>query len=168
MSNFELSKFFKKKINFLDKDNIFYLIIILFVFTFDRYTKLQVIENFSKNLYFVNDFINIDLTWNTGIGFGLLSFDSILIYNVISILILSVILILLYLAIISTKIDKFIFSLIIGGAIGNFYDRLTFHAVPDFIDLHYKNFHWFTFNVADIFITTGISLYILKGFFENN
>ena len=168
MPNFELSKFFKKKINFLDKDNIFCLIIVLFVFLIDRYTKLQVIKNFSEDLYFVNNFININLIWNTGIGFGLFSFDSNILYNILTILILIVITILLYLAIVSTKIEKIIFSLIIGGAIGNFYDRLTFHAVQDFIDLHYKSIHWFTFNVADIFITIGISLYILRGFFEKN
>ena len=168
MSNFELSKFLNKKINLLDKDNIFYLIIILLVFIIDRYTKLQVIKNFSENLYFVNDFININLIWNTGIGFGLFSYDSIVIYNILTILIFIIIIILLYIAIVSPKIDKLVFSLIIGGAIGNFYDRLTFHAVPDFIDLHYKSIHWFTFNVADIFITIGISLYILRGLFEKN
>lgn len=168
MSNFKLNKFLNKKINFLDKDNIFYLIIILFVFIIDRYTKLQVIKNFSEDSYFINDFININLIWNTGIGFGLLSFDSIIIYNTITILIFIIIIILLYVAIVSTKLEKIVFSLVIGGAVGNFYDRLTFYAVPDFIDLHYKNIHWFTFNVADIFITIGISLYILRGFFEKN
>ena len=71
-------------------------------------------------------------------------------------------------AIVSKKIEKIIFSFIIGGAIGNLYDRLTIQAVPDFIDLHYQTFHWFTFNVADIFITIGVLSYILKGFFEKN
>ena len=75
-----------------------------------------------------------------------------------------VILFLIYLAITSTNAEKLIFSTIIGGAIGNFYDRLTFNAVPDFIDLHYNGFHWFTFNVADIFITLAIILYIMKNY----
>ena len=68
----------------------------------------------------------------------------------------------------SKNLDKFIFSIIIGGALGNFYDRLTFNAVPDFIDLHYNSFHWFIFNVADIFITLGIIIFIMRGFFEKN
>ena len=63
--------------------------------------------------------------------------------------------------------EKIIFSIIIGGAIGNLYDRLTYNAVPDFIDLHYNNFHWFTFNVADIFITIGILIFMIKSFFTN-
>tara|TARA_B100001989_G_C24303565_1_gene346952 strand:- start:102 stop:353 length:252 start_codon:yes stop_codon:yes gene_type:complete len=80
-------------------------------------------------------------------------------------MIISVIIFLVYLALQNDKYEKFIFSIIIGGALGNFYDRVIFAAVPDFIDLHYSNFHWFTFNVADIFITFGIILFILKGFF---
>ena len=85
-------------------------------------------------------------------------------YNSISLLIAFVILFLIYLLIISDKLDKISFSLIIGGAIGNFYDRMIFKAVPDFIDLHYKNFHWFTFNVADILISLGIIIFLIKGF----
>ena len=115
MSNYDLSKFFKKKIFFLNKDNIFNLIIILFVFTIDRITKLQIVNNFSEDLYFVNNFINIDLVWNRGIGFGLFSFDSHIIYNIITIIILIIITILLYVAIISNKIEKFIFSLLSVG-----------------------------------------------------
>ena len=73
-----------------------------------------------------------------------------------------VILFLIYLIIKSKNIDKILFSLILGGAIGNFYDRLVYFAVPDFIDIHYNNFHWFTFNIADIFISIGIIMIILK------
>ena len=75
---------------------------------------------------------------------------------------------LIYIGLKSETSEKIIFSVIIGGAIGNFYDRIVFKGVPDFIDLHYGNFHWFTFNVADIFITVGILIYILKGFFTKN
>ena len=79
-----------------------------------------------------------------------------------------VILFLIYVFITSGKIDKLIYSIIIGGALGNFYDRLIYQAVPDFIDLHYENFHWFTFNVADIFITVGILIFVIKNFFVKN
>ena len=145
------------------KNNLYCLIVILIIFFLDRYTKLLILDNFSENTYYLNDYINLDLIWNIGIGFGFLSTDSFLIYNLITLLIGFVILILFYFLVLSEKIDKLIYSVIIGGALGNFYDRLVYNAVPDFIDLHYKNFHWFTFNVADIFITIGIICLI---FFE--
>ena len=110
----------------------------------------------------------MDLVWNTGIGFGLLSSNSTIFYNSISLLIGVIILFLLFLIISANNFDKFVFSLITGGAIGNFYDRIYFQAVPDFIDLHFENLHWFTFNLADIFITVGIIIYICKGFTEKN
>ena len=124
--------------------------------------------NFSDSTFYYNDFLNFDLVWNTGIGFGLLSSDSILFYNLISGLIALVIFFLLVTAFNSVKIDKLILSIIIGGALGNFYDRIIYQAVPDFIDLHYENFHWFTFNVADIFITIGIILFLTNGLFINS
>ena len=111
----------------------------------------------------MNDYINLDLIWNIGIGFGLLSTNSSLFYNLVTILIGLIILFLVSFFIKSKKIDKFIFSIIIGGALGNFYDRVVYKAVPDFVDLHYNNFHWFTFNVADIFISIGIILFLLLG-----
>ena len=150
------------------KENFYFLIIILFIFCLDRYSKIEIINNFSDNIYFINNFINLNLVWNTGIGFGLFQSSSNLLYNLISLLIAIVILFLIYLSIISDKLDKIFFSLIIGGAIGNFYDRMIFKAVPDFIDLHYKNFHWFTFNFADIFITLGVFLLILTNILKKN
>ena len=155
----------KEKI--IKKENFYFLIIVLFIFSLDRYTKIEIINNFSENSFYINDFINFDLVWNTGIGFGLFQSSSILLYNSISLLIAFVILFLIYLLIISDKLDKISFSLIIGGAIGNFYDRMIFKAVPDFIDLHYKNFHWFTFNVADILISLGIIIFLIKGLLES-
>ena len=119
-------------------------------------------------LFYINQFLNFELTWNTGIGFGLLSSSNNIYYNSISILITLVILFLIYISLKAGKYEKIIFSLIIGGALGNLYDRLTFRAVPDFIDLHYGQFHWFTFNVADIFITLGIIAYIFKGSVSSN
>ena len=105
--------------------------------------------------------------WNTGIGFGLLSSNSTIFYNSITVLIGLVIIFLFYLLTKSKLGDKILFSLIAGGALGNFYDRLTYYAVPDFIDLHFKNFHWFTFNLADIFITVGIIMLLVKELFIN-
>ena len=106
--------------------------------------------------------------WNIGIGFGLLSSDSNLIYNSITLVICMVIFFLVYLIIQSKLIDKILFSLILGGALGNFYDRLTYKAVPDFIDIHYDKFHWFTFNIADVFISLSIVLLIIKDLFLKN
>ena len=150
------------------KNNLYCLIVILIIFFLDRYTKLLILDNFSENTYYLNDYINLDLIWNIGIGFGFLSTDSFLIYNLITLLIGLVILSLFYFLVLSEIIDKLIYSVIIGGALGNFYDRLVYNAVPDFIDIHYKNFHWFTFNVADIFITIGILIFILRSFFVKN
>ena len=163
----ELIKNFSK--NFFQlykKENILFFIIIISLFTLDRITKIFVINNYTDNKIFINNFINFDLTWNIGIGFGLLSYDSTVIYNIITIIITIVILILFYTSVGVEKIEKYIFSIIIGGALGNFYDRLTLNAVPDFIDIHYNNFHWFTFNVADIFITLGIIAFLMKSTFE--
>ncbi len=146
----------------LKKENIYCLIIIFFVFTIDRYSKIGIIRNFTDTSFYLNDFLNFDLVWNTGIGFGFLSTDSSLIYNLITGIICIVIMFLIYLIVKSKTSDKILFSMILGGAMGNVYDRLTYFAVPDFIDIHYKNFHWFTFNIADIFITLGIILIILN------
>ena len=148
----------------IKKENFYFLLIISIAFALDRYSKIQIIQDFSDKVFYLNDYINLDLIWNTGIGFGLLSSDSDLLYNLISASIAIVILFLIIFAFQSDKFDKISFSAIIGGALGNFYDRLVFNAVPDFIDLHYGNFHWFTFNIADIFITIGVIIYLLKGF----
>tara|TARA_Y100000816_G_scaffold121670_1_gene85498 strand:- start:100 stop:594 length:495 start_codon:yes stop_codon:yes gene_type:complete len=145
------------------KENFYFLLLILLIFCFDRYSKITVINELINNTLYINDFVNFDLVWNTGIGFGLLSSNSSLFYNLVSILICLIILFLIYLAMNADKFDKLIFSIIIGGAGGNFYDRLVYQAVPDFIDFHVQNFHWFTFNVADIFITIGIIIYLCKG-----
>tara|TARA_X000001036_G_C20497895_1_gene732600 strand:- start:103 stop:603 length:501 start_codon:yes stop_codon:yes gene_type:complete len=155
----------KIKNNFLKKENLFFLVFALIVFSLDRITKSKILNIYNENTYFINDYVNIDLIWNIGIGFGFLSTESTLFYNLISMLIGIVILLLTYFLTISEKIDKFIYAIIIGGALGNFYDRLAYKAVPDFIDIHYNNFHWFTFNVADIFITIGIFILIIRGFF---
>tara|TARA_B100002019_G_C20922552_1_gene428259 strand:- start:42 stop:539 length:498 start_codon:yes stop_codon:yes gene_type:complete len=155
------------KNSIFSKENFYFLIIILLTFSIDRYSKIKIINNFSDTSFYLNDFLNLDLLWNTGIGFGLLSLESSIYYNFLSILIGLVIVLLIFVGIKSNKFEKFFFSMIIGGALGNFYDRIYFNAVPDFIDLHYKNFHWFTFNLADIFITIGIIFYIFNGVLIN-
>ena len=156
------------KNNILKKENFYFLLIIFIIFILDRYSKIQIIKDLNDTVVYINDFLNFDLIWNTGIGFGLLSSDSTLFYNVISGVILTVIVFLIFIGLQSDKYDKSVFSLIIGGAVGNFYDRANYSAVPDFIDIHYGNFHWFTFNLADIFISMGIIAFILKGFFIKN
>ena len=145
-----------------DFRNLLPIILILLIFFLDRYSKSQILTNFDEKSFYINDFLNINLLWNTGVGFGLFSTNSNTFYNFISLLIFSIIVILIYMVLTSDKKDKIIFSIIIGGALGNFYDRIYYKAVPDFIDLHYNNFHWFTFNVADIFITIGIIFFLMK------
>ena len=152
----------RKKNKILQKENFYFSIIILVTFFLDRFTKNIIISDFSESSYYVNNFLNFDLIWNTGIGFGLLSFNSDLYYNSITFLSLVVIIFLVIMSFKSDNYDKIIFSIIIGGALGNFYDRIIFKAVPDFIDLHFKSFHWFTFNIADIFITVGLALMLLR------
>lgn len=158
----------KRKIDYLNRHNLLFLIIVIVTFSLDRISKFKIINNFNENTYFINDFINFDLIWNIGIGFGLLSTSSSILYEIVTLVIGLVILILTYISITSDKFDKYTFAIVIGGALGNFYDRLIYKAVPDFIDLHYANFHWFTFNVADIFISIGIIFFIMKGYFVKN
>ena len=156
----------KNKIN--KKENFYFLVIISILFTLDRYSKIEIIKNFNDKSFYVNDFLNLDLTWNTGVGFGLLSSSSEFYYNAVTVIIAIIILFIILYILNSKRNDKIAFSIILGGALGNFYDRLSFKAVPDFIDFHYNNFHWFTFNFADIFITIGVMLYIFKNLLFNN
>ena len=164
MRSLSKSKYIMNKVIFL-KENILMFFLIIIVFFLDRYSKTFMLSNLNENLIYINDFINFDLIWNTGIGFGFLSSSSSLIYNAISVIVGIIVIALIYISLKSDKFDKSAFSLIIGGALGNFYDRIFFNAVPDFIDIHYGNFHWFTFNIADIFITIGVICFITKGFF---
>ena len=150
------------------RENIYSLTIIIFIFIIDRYSKIQITNNFLDNAYYINDFLNFDLIWNTGIGFGLLSWDNSIFYNIITAIIGIVIVTLLYFLFNSKIFDRISLSLIIGGALGNFYDRLSYKAVPDFIDVHYGSFHWFTFNCADIFITIGIICFLFGDLFKKN
>ena len=149
--------------NFFSKGKIISLVIIILVFIFDRLSKKKILDHQSTGeSIFINDYLNFNLIWNTGVGFGLFSQNANLYYHAISSLIFMVIVFLFYLTIKANFTDKMSFSLIIGGALGNFYDRIYYYAVPDFIDFHINDFHWFTFNIADIFITVGVVVLIVK------
>jgi signal peptidase II len=153
---------------YLNKQNFYSLMLIILILFIDRISKLEIINYYSDHKIYINYFINFNLVWNTGIGFGLFSTDTSLIYNIITVLIAVVIIILFYVTINSDNLDKLIFTIIIGGALGNFYDRVIYSAVPDFIDIHFNNFHWFTFNFADIFISLGIIFFLIKDVFKKN
>ena len=147
------------------------LVIILIVFIFDRITKLYILKlaevETSVDIY-ITSFLNLFLIWNKGIAFGLFSIDESVIYNSITILIGLIIIAILFMMLKNDNIQRHFFAIIAGGACGNFYDRIVYTAVPDFIDLHFYGFHWFVFNVADIFITIGVFCLILVELFLNN
>ena len=143
------------------------LIIILSIFILDRLTKIYIIYldkiNSGSELY-LSKYLNIYLIWNKGIAFGLFSLDEKIFYNYLTIFIFIIIVLILFWIIKSKGIQKYALLMISGGALGNLFDRIFYRAVPDFIDLHINNFHWFIFNIADIFITIGVSLMILSEF----
>ena len=145
--------------------------LILILFFIDRFSKLYII-NLDEELFgpeiFSSKFLNIHLIWNKGIAFGLFSFSETYFYNLISIIIAIIIFALLIMIIRSERLKRFLLILILGGALGNFYDRLIYKAVPDFIDFHVNDFHWFIFNVADIFISIGVFFVILYEIIDNN
>ena len=140
--------------------NIFINSLVIFsIFCLDRFSKIYVINFHEKNYgsdLFNSKFLNISLIWNEGIAFGLLSFSDKFFYHIVTFFIGLVILIILFMLNKSGGLKKYSLLMILGGALGNFYDRIFFEAVPDFIDFHIENFHWFIFNVADIFITIGV------------
>ena len=147
------------------------LIAISTIFFIDRLTKLYIlklaeIEN-SVDVY-LTSYLNLYLIWNKGIAFGLLSMNESIIYNIITIIIGIIIALILFSLWRNDNIQRYFLILIAGGALGNFYDRIIYTAVPDFIDLHINGFHWFVFNVADIFITVGVFCLILVELFYNN
>ena len=145
------------------------LLIIFFIFLTDRLSKIYIIhlDKLNNNSeIFLSKFLNIRLFWNEGIAFGLLSFGKEYLYNSLTIIIFIVILIIYFMAIKNKGVKKYFFLMILGGAIGNLYDRVIYKAVPDFIDFHIGNYHWFIFNIADIFITLGVIFMIFSEFFS--
>jgi len=149
-----------EKINCMKK-----IIIIITIFFFDRATKMYLLnlQADGTNIdFYIYPFLNFYLVWNTGIGFGLASMELSVYYHLLTFIILLVNIILIFFLIKSKGVYAYLFALIIGGSLGNLFDRIYYYAVPDFIDLHLGDYHWFVFNVADIFITTGIIGLILS------
>lgn len=149
------------------------LFVILSCFFLDRISKIYILNFFTKNDFtdqYVNSYLNLILIWNKGVAFGLLQSEDFF-YNLVSIIIIMVIAFLCFLIYKTDKKTEIMcYSLVVGGALGNFTDRIYYQAVPDFIDFHYKDLHWFTFNFADIFITIGILLLLISDMlkFKNN
>ena len=155
----------------LKKKYYFDILILFLIFILDRFSKIYIIYLSEKNNYsqiFSSKFLDIHLIWNEGIAFGLLSFSEKYFYNLISIIIAIIMFVLFVMIIRSKGLKKLLLISILGGAIGNFYDRLVYKAVPDFIDFHINDFHWFIFNIADIFISIGVFFMILYEIIDNN
>tara|TARA_B100001248_G_scaffold247341_1_gene218741 strand:+ start:375 stop:890 length:516 start_codon:yes stop_codon:yes gene_type:complete len=139
-------------------------IFVLILFCIDRFSKVYVIELVEKtnvSEIYLTPFLNSYLVWNSGIAFGLFSFSNEFTYNLFTALIVLINLIIIYLIVVTKDFRKYFFLLILGGSFGNLFDRLYYRSVPDFIDFHIGNFHWFIFNIADIFITVGVVCLIL-------
>ena len=155
---------------FMQKKNkifFFNLSIVIIIFLIDRISKIHVINLFdtlNDQQIFIASFLNLYLIWNEGIAFGLLSFDNNEIYNFITFFIAIINIIIIYILIKINDFRRYFFSMILGGSLGNLFDRLVYNAVPDFIDFHIGNLHWFIFNLADIFITIGAICLILDEF----
>ena len=150
----------------LDKKFLINSFLVLLIFLIDRFSKIYVIyldEKFLGSEIFSSKFLNISLIWNEGIAFGLFSFNNQNTYNILTILIILIILGILFMIIKSKSYERYALLMILGGALGNVFDRIIYKGVPDFIDFHIGDFHWFIFNVSDIFITIGVLLMI---FFE--
>ena len=151
-------------LKFFNKNFYIILSVVFLIFIIDRLSKIYVINESTKNLsnyIYESKYLNIRLIWNEGIAFGLFSFDNNLLYHSLTSIILIIILIIIYMVTKHVSLKRYSLILILGGALGNFYDRLFYGAVPDFIDFHINNFHWFIFNFADISITIGVLFMII-------
>ena len=150
------------------KDNSLVVTFLIIIFLLDRISKLYVIHiqkiNNNSEL-FLSKFLDIQLIWNEGIAFGLLSFNEDLFYNILSALIILILVFIIFEIKKNKGLKKYSFIMVLGGAVGNLTDRLVYKAVPDFIDFHVGNFHWFIFNIADVFITLGIMFLIFNELF---
>ena len=152
----------------LEKKSYFNFFTITIILVLDQSSKIYIINLFNQNYdqIYLTSFLNLQLIWNEGIAFGLLSFDNNFYYNFITLMILIIIIVLL-IFIKNQDQYSFFYAMIIGGALGNFIDRLRYSAVPDFIDFHIANFHWFVFNIADIFVSLGVFCLIIAEIFFN-
>ena len=155
--------------NLFKKITIFISVLAL-IFFLDRISKIYILQLASKsediNIY-INQFLNLNLVWNKGIAFGLFSFEKSVIYNLITSIIIIINLIIMYLAFIYKDIRAYFFIVILGGSLGNLFDRFYYGSVPDFIDINFKGYHWFIFNVSDIFITVGVICLIIAELLMN-
>ena len=152
------------------KNYLINLFIVSSIFLLDRFSKIYVIYLNDKLLVleiFSSKFLNINFIWNRGIAFGLFSFDELKLYNILTILILIIIILVMFMITKCEGLKKYSLLMILGGALGNVFDRIMYKAVPDFIDFHIGNFHWFIFNIADIFITIGVFFMIISEFIDN-
>ena len=158
-------------LNYFKKNFVINLIFLFVIFSLDRISKIYIIylnKKYYDSAIFQSKYLNIDLMWNEGIAFGLFSFNKANLYNFLTIIISALILIIFIMVIKNIGLKKYSLIMILGGAIGNLYDRVFFRAVPDFIDFHIGEFHWFVFNIADIFITLGVIFMILLELIDNN
>jgi signal peptidase II len=152
---------------FLSKNFYISFLIVTLIYFLDRLSKIFVIQLDKNNLgsdIFNSAYLNIVLIWNKGIAFGLFSFDESHLYDILTLLISIIVVILIIMSLKSQGFKRYSLLMIVGGALGNLHDRIFSNAVPDFIDFHIGNFHWFIFNVADIFITMGVFLLIMLEF----
>ena len=155
---------------FLSKNFYISFSIVALIYFLDRLSKIYVIQLDKNNLgsdIFNSAYLNIVLIWNKGIAFGLLSFNKSYLYNIISLIIAIIIIVLVIMSLKSQGFKRYSLLMIVGGALGNLHDRFFFNAVPDFIDFHIGNFHWFIFNVSDIFITSGVIIMIVLELFDD-
>ena len=156
--------------DYLNKNFYINFFTIIIIFSLDRISKFYVISQNEKNFtpdLFTSKYLNISLIWNEGIAFGLLSFNESHFYNLLTILIAIIIIVIFFMILRNKGLKKYSLLMILGGALGNLYDRIFFKAVPDFIDFHIGNFHWFIFNVSDIFISIGVLFLIFLELIDN-
>ena len=156
---------------FLSKNFYISFSIVALIYFLDRLSKIYVIQLDKNNLgsdIFNSAYLNIVLIWNKGIAFGLFSFNESYLYNIISLIIAIIIIVLIIMSLKNQGFKRYSLLMIVGGALGNLHDRIFFSAVPDFIDFHIGNFHWFIFNLADIFISLGVFFMILVELADNN
>ena len=156
----------------LNKNFLINLLLVLSIFLLDRFSKIYVIyldRRLNDEKIYSSKFLDIQLIWNEGVAFGLFSINETFFYNILTFVIILIILFVFYLLVRSNGFEKFALLMIFCGAIGNLYDRIIYKAVPDFIDFHVGNFHWFIFNIADVFITLGVfSMILLEIFVKGN
>ena len=158
----------------MDKINhkkiLIYLFLLIIIFLLDRLSKIYILHlaeiNNIVDIY-LTSFLNIYLIWNKGIAFGILSLDNAMLYNIITLIIVSINILIITMIINYNDFRSFLLIMILGGSLGNLFDRVYFRSVPDFIDIHHGDFHWFVFNVADIFITLGVLSLIMSELFFN-